>query len=295
MLRGMEATWSDIAGWYDDLIRSGSGPHETAVDCLLELLPPSLAGQAVVDVGCGQGLATRALAGAGAARVVGVDSSPEMVAFARRHAIPPSVEYVVDDAQRLASLESGSFDGATCQLALMDIPDLDATLEALCRVLRPGGWFVFVIGHPCFLMPEARPTRDGDGLLALMDIPDLDATLEALCRVLRPGGWFVFVIGHPCFLMPEARPTRDGDGLLALMVRGYFEERFWRSENPQGVRRAGNHHRTLATYLNALVRAGLAVEEVAEPVAAGRLGAERPLYREVPIFFAARTRRSRSN
>jgi SAM-dependent methyltransferase len=246
MLRGMETTWSDIAGWYDDLIRSGSGPHETAVDCLLELLPPSLAGQAVVDVGCGQGLATRALAGAGAARVVGVDSSPEMVAFARRHAIPPSVEYVVDDAQRLASLESGSFDGATCQLALMDIPDLDATLEALCRVLRPGGWFVFVIGHPCFLMPEARPTR-------------------------------------------------DGDGLLALMVRGYFEERFWRSENPQGVRRAGNHHRTLATYLNALVRAGLAVEEVAEPVAAGRLGAERPLYREVPIFFAARTRRSRSN
>jgi ubiquinone/menaquinone biosynthesis C-methylase UbiE len=238
----VETTWSDIASWYDDLIRAGSGPHETAVSCLLELLPPSLAGQAVVDVGCGQGLATRAVAAAGAARVVGVDSSPEMVALARGHTTPPSVEYLVDDAQTLASLESGGFDGATCQLALMDIPDLDTTLGALCRVLRPDGWFVFVIGHPCFLVPEARPTKNDDG-------------------------------------MP------------ALVVRGYFQERFWRSTNPQGVRRAGNHHRTLATYLNAFVRAGLVVEEVAEPVATGRLGAERPLYREVPMFFAARTRR----
>jgi ubiquinone/menaquinone biosynthesis C-methylase UbiE len=239
----VETTWSDIAGWYDELIHAGSGPHENAVGCLLGLLPPSLAGQGVVDVACGQGLATRAVAAAGAARVVGVDSSREMVALARGHVTPPSVEYVVDDAQTLSSLEAGSFDGATCQLALMDIPDLDATLGALCRVLRPDGWFVFVIGHPCFLVPDAQPTE-------------------------------------------------AADGTPALVVRGYFDERFWRSANPQGVRRAGNHHRTLSNYLNALARAGLAVEEVAEPVATGRLGAERPLYREVPMFFAARTRRT---
>ena len=240
---GVEPTWSDIASWYDELIRAGSGPHETAVRCLLGLVPPSLAGQAVLDVACGQGLATRALAGAGAARVVGVDSSPEMVALARGHAAPPSVDYVVDDAQTLSSLGSGEFDGAACQLALMDIPDLDATLGTLSRVLRPGGWFVFVIGHPCFLVPEATPTTEAGG---------------------RP----------------------------ALVVRGYFEERFWRSSNPHGVRRAGNHHRTLTTYLNALVRARLTVEQVAEPMATGRLGTERPLYREVPMFFAARTRKA---
>ena len=58
-------TWSDNAGWYDDLVVAGSGPHETAVDCLLRLLPP-LAGAVVLDVGCGQGLATRAVATAGA-------------------------------------------------------------------------------------------------------------------------------------------------------------------------------------------------------------------------------------
>jgi ubiquinone/menaquinone biosynthesis C-methylase UbiE len=239
---GVEPTWSDIAAWYDDLIRSGSGPHDTAVRCLLGLVPPSLPGQTVLDVACGQGLATRALAEAGATRVVGVDSSPEMIALARAHPTPRSVDYVVDDAQTLSSLGSASFDGATCQLALMDIPDLDATFAAVVRTLRPGGWFSFVIGHPCFLMPDAHPTTTPDG--------------------------------HP-----------------ALAVRGYFEERFWRSPNPQGVRRAGNHHRTLTTYLNALFRAGLTVEQVDEPMAMGLLATQRPLYLEVPIFFAARTRR----
>src|SRR5688500_15737643 len=194
-------SWSDIAGWYDALVGAGSGPHRTAVDCLLRLVPP-LAGAVVLDVACGQGLATRALAAAGdpATEVVGVDSSAAMVDHARARGVPARVSYVVDDAQALATFADGSFDGATCQLALMDIPDLGATLAAVRRVLRPGGWFAFVIGHPCFLAPDATRTTTAGG---------------------RP----------------------------AMAVTGYFDERFWRSSNPQGVRRAGNHHRTLATYL----------------------------------------------
>jgi SAM-dependent methyltransferase len=236
-------TWSDLAGWYDELVRAGSGPHETAIDCLLGLLP-ALDRAVVLDVACGQGLATRAVAIAGAARVVGVDASEQMVDLARRHGAPDGcdVTYVVDDAQKLAAFEAASFDGVTCQLALMDIPDLDATLAAVCRVLRDGGWFAFVIGHPCFLVPDAE-------------------------TIPRP------------------------DGSAAVAVSGYFEERFWRSSNPNGVRRAGNHHRMLTTYLNALIGSGFAVEAVEEPRAAPLLARERPLYSEVPIFFACRARR----
>ena len=231
-------SWSDIAPWYDELIRQGSGPHETAVACLLDLVPP-LAGATVVDLACGQGVATRALAAAGAARVVGVDSSAEMVALARGHGVGAAnaISYVEGDAQRLGSIADASVDGVTCQLGLMDIPDLDATLAAVRRVLRPQGWFAFVIGHPCFLAPDARLVTVG------------------------------------------TRP--------AMAVSGYFAERFWRSSNPQGVRRAGNHHRTLATYLNALVAAGLRLERAVEPRPEPRLAAERPVYAEVPIFFAA--------
>jgi hypothetical protein len=56
------------------------------------------------------------------------------------------------------------------------------------------------------------------------------------------------------------------------------------------VRRAGNYHRTLSTYLNALVRHGFALDVVNEPLATPLLSRQAPLYDEVPIFFAARVR-----
>jgi hypothetical protein len=36
---GLPATWSGIAGWYDDLLRAGSGPHELAVATTLHMVP----------------------------------------------------------------------------------------------------------------------------------------------------------------------------------------------------------------------------------------------------------------
>ncbi len=155
------APWSEIAAWYDDLVTAGSGPHETAVGCLLRLVP-ELAGLAVLDLACGQGLATRALAQAGAAAVLGIDSAPGMIDRARGYPAPTGVSYRVDDAERLSSCADASFDGVTCQLGLMDIGDLAAAVRAVARVLRPAGWFVLVIGHPCFLAPGAS-TAEGPG------------------------------------------------------------------------------------------------------------------------------------
>jgi hypothetical protein len=109
--------------------------------------------------------------------------------------------------------------------------------------------------------------------------------------VLRPGGWFVFVIGHPCFLTPHAGQTADGDGRPAAVVNRYFDESFWRSNNPHGVRRAGNHHRPLSSYLNALIAGGFQIDEVVEPRADPLLAEQQPVYTEVPIFFAGRVTR----
>jgi 2-polyprenyl-3-methyl-5-hydroxy-6-metoxy-1,4-benzoquinol methylase len=224
----------------------GSGPHETAVECLRRLLP-DVRRATVLDVACGQGIATRALANAGAGQVVGTDLSEAMIDIAQRHGGRTElgeITYVVDDAHQLKTFEDSSFDGATCQLGLMDIPDLDAAAGAVHRVLRPDGCFVFVTGHPCFLVPDAVRTDAADG---------------------RP----------------------------AVVVTGYFNERFWRSTNPNGVRRAGNHHRTLSSYLNALVRAGFVLDALDEPRPSQLLAAQQPLCEQVPIFLGARALRSR--
>lgn len=238
-----EPSWSDIAEWYDELLQAGSGPHETALDCLMRLVP-GLGSGVIMDLACGQGVASRAIASSGARRVIGVDSSAAMLERDDRHRAPQGtdVAYVLDDAQTLATFDDNSFDGVTCQLALMDIPDLDATLSSVWRVLRPSGWFVFVIGHPCFLVPDAEHHTDTDG-----------------------------------------RPR--------VSITGYFEERFWRSSNPDGVRRGGNYRRTLSTYLNALVRARFQLEATEEPMASPLLAQQQALYTEVPIFFAALVRK----
>lgn len=93
--------------------------------------------------------------------------------------------------------------------------------------------------------------------------------------------------------MPDAQAVESA-GHRAVAVTGYFDERFWRSTCPNAVRRAGSYHRTLSTYLNALVSAGFTLEAADEPIADGRLARERPLYEHVPMFFAARVRRVES-
>ncbi len=157
------AIWSEIASWYDQLLGGGSGPHETALEALLALVPRPLEGS-VLDVACGQGLATRALSREGARTVLGVDAASQMIDIARERNDPDArIHWRVDDAEALQSCQDASFDGVSCQLGLMDIADLGAALRSVRRVLKPGGWFVFVIGHPAFLAPHTTTERGVDG------------------------------------------------------------------------------------------------------------------------------------
>ncbi|MFJ9839729.1 hypothetical protein ACIRYZ_04550 [Kitasatospora sp. NPDC101155] len=74
------------------------------------------------------------------------------------------------------------------------------------------------------------------------------------------------------------------------MVGDYLAEGFWRSDNPQAVRRAGNHHRTLSTYLSTLLRRGFVPEAVTEPAPTAQVAAQQPQRAGLPPFLVIRAR-----
>ncbi|PJK01172.1 bifunctional 3-demethylubiquinol 3-O-methyltransferase/2-polyprenyl-6-hydroxyphenol methylase [Lysobacteraceae bacterium NML91-0213] len=99
-----------------------------------------LAGARVLDVGCGGGLLSEALAGEGA-QVTAIDLAPELVRVARLHAREAGldIDYREQAVEALAAAEPGSFDVVTCMEMLEHVPDPGAILDACAQALKPGG------------------------------------------------------------------------------------------------------------------------------------------------------------
>jgi SAM-dependent methyltransferase len=96
-------------------------------------------GERILDVGCGTGGMTFALAKRGDhAAIQGIDLSEAYVSFARKRNSDPRISFEIADASSLP-YPSGHFDRAVSQLVLQFLPDpLPAVLE-MRRVVRPGG------------------------------------------------------------------------------------------------------------------------------------------------------------
>ena len=94
----------------------------------------------VLDVGCGGGLLAETLARAGA-HVTAIDLAPSMVETARLHALEAglTIDYRVDDAERLLNTQAGKYDVVTCMEMLEHVPDPAASMTVLGKLVRPGG------------------------------------------------------------------------------------------------------------------------------------------------------------
>lgn len=103
-----------------------------------------LAGQRVLDIGCGGGLLTEAMAAEGA-QVTGIDLAKASLQVARLHGHESGVQvqYECVSAEDYAEQQAGQFDLVTCMELLEHVPDPAAVVQACARLVRPGGLVCF--------------------------------------------------------------------------------------------------------------------------------------------------------
>lgn len=173
------ATWYD--GWVGD---HGSAYHQQlAIPAVLDLLRPR-PGEAILDVGGGQGVLAPYVVEAGA-RVTVVDASPRLIAAAkRRHARLRDARFLAGDARRLpavSGLEQGAHDAAVFLLSLQDMDPLIEVVRGVEWALADRARVVVLMTHPAFRQPrhsgwgfdEGRKLtyRRIDGYLSEMAVP----------------------------------------------------------------------------------------------------------------------------
>ncbi len=108
---------------------------------IMEQLP---ANPKILDVGCGGGILSEALAKAGA-RVTGLDLSEASVEVAKRHAQSQNlqIDYRYESVQDVADKEAGTFDAIACMEMLEHVPEPGKVVAACAKALKPGGQAFF--------------------------------------------------------------------------------------------------------------------------------------------------------
>jgi 2-polyprenyl-6-hydroxyphenyl methylase/3-demethylubiquinone-9 3-methyltransferase len=99
-----------------------------------------LAGRKVLDVGCGGGLLTEAMAAAGA-RVTGIDMAAPSLEVARAHARQQglTIVYRQSAAEQWARRHPDGYDVVTCMELVEHVPDPGVLIDACAKLARPGG------------------------------------------------------------------------------------------------------------------------------------------------------------
>jgi 2-polyprenyl-6-hydroxyphenyl methylase/3-demethylubiquinone-9 3-methyltransferase len=103
-----------------------------------------LAGKRVLDIGCGGGILSEAMARLGAA-VTGIDLSDKPLKVAQLHLLESglAVEYLKVSAEELAIKTPGVYDVVTCMELLEHVPDPASTVAACAQLVKPGGRVFF--------------------------------------------------------------------------------------------------------------------------------------------------------
>ena len=140
------AKFSDLAHrWWDteSEFRPLHQINPLRLNWIQSLVP--LKGLNVVDIGCGGGILSDAMARQGA-QVLGADLAVKSLKVAQLHALEAGtqgVQYKEISAEDLAEEQAGQFDVVTCMEMLEHVPDPASVVKACAKLVKPGGWVFF--------------------------------------------------------------------------------------------------------------------------------------------------------
>ena len=140
------AKFSDLAHrWWDpeSEFRPLHQINPLRLDWINSIAP--LKGQKVLDVGCGGGILTDAMARAGA-QALGIDLATKSLKVAQLHALEaqtPNVQYREVAVEALAAEQPESFDVVTCMEMLEHVPNPASIVKACAQLVKPGGHVFF--------------------------------------------------------------------------------------------------------------------------------------------------------
>jgi SAM-dependent methyltransferase len=145
--------YDGLAKEYADFLDAQAPYYARAEELLRRLLGPGVG--RCVDLGCGTGRFLEVAADLGW-DVTGVDVSADQLRLARQAA--PNAQLVEADASAVP-LADASFDAGFSTFTHTDVDDFAGLVAEARRLVRPGGRFVYVGNHPCFVGPVQEHTE----------------------------------------------------------------------------------------------------------------------------------------
>lgn len=180
---------------------------------VLDLLAPQ-SGEAILDLGCGDGVLTERLVAAGAI-VVGVDADHSMVASA----VAKGLDARVGDGRRLGF--AGEFDAVFSNAALHWMGEPAPVVAGVFRALRPGGRFVGEFGghgNIAAIRVAVRAVLAARGYRVPSVEENYYPTAEAYRAALEAAGFAV----DSCTIIPRPTPIVSGMSAWLQTFRGGF-------------------------------------------------------------------------
>jgi 2-polyprenyl-3-methyl-5-hydroxy-6-metoxy-1,4-benzoquinol methylase len=143
--------WDALAPLRWEQILSGADVtfNEVLLPAIESLIPPGSEEMIALDVGCGIGASTKALAHHFKA-IDAIDPSGVSIGLAKKLAGGVARDIEECSVEKFASSTKRKYNVIVANMVLMDVPDLNTFLSAVKIMLRPGGCFIYTTTHPFF-------------------------------------------------------------------------------------------------------------------------------------------------